>query len=122
MSRRNNRGPADAYEVGYGKPPKHSRFKKGQSGNRKGRLKKRGKMKPVEELVLDALNERVVVTENGRRKSMAKIELALKQMSNKAAAGDRRAMKLMIELLKAMESPDIVRRVTLVFGEGERNL
>ena len=25
------------YEVGYGKPPKATRFKKGQSGNPKGR-------------------------------------------------------------------------------------
>lgn len=29
----------DGYEVGYGKPPRHSQFKKGQSGNRKGRPK-----------------------------------------------------------------------------------
>jgi hypothetical protein len=27
------------YEVGYKKPPKHSQFKKGQSGNTKGRRK-----------------------------------------------------------------------------------
>ena len=30
---------ADEYEVGYGKPPKHTRFRKGQSGNLRGRPK-----------------------------------------------------------------------------------
>jgi hypothetical protein len=35
MLRRPQLMPGD-YEVGYGKPPKHSRFRKGQSGNPKG--------------------------------------------------------------------------------------
>ena len=30
---------ADDYDVGYGKPPKHTRFSKGQSGNLRGRPK-----------------------------------------------------------------------------------
>ena len=30
---------ADEYEVGYGKPPKDSQFKKGESGNKRGRPK-----------------------------------------------------------------------------------
>ncbi|MGJ3627161.1 DUF5681 domain-containing protein [Sphingomonas sp. MMS24-JH45] len=32
-------GPGPTYEVGYGKPPIHARFQKGQSGNPKGRKK-----------------------------------------------------------------------------------
>lgn len=28
--------PPPSYEVGYGKPPAHSRFRKGQSGNPRG--------------------------------------------------------------------------------------
>ena len=31
----------DDYEVGYGRPPKKTQFKKGQSGNPKGRPKRR---------------------------------------------------------------------------------
>ncbi len=36
---------ADDYEVGYGKPPKHTRFEKGRSGNPKGRPKGKKNLK-----------------------------------------------------------------------------
>ena len=35
----NRKGAEGNHEVGYGKPPKHTRFKPGQSGNSKGRPK-----------------------------------------------------------------------------------
>ena len=48
------------YEVGRGKPPVHTRFKKGQSGNPRG-----PRPKNLSALLLDALNEKVVVTIDG---------------------------------------------------------
>jgi Family of unknown function (DUF5681) len=47
------------YEVGRGKPPVHSRFKKGQSGNPRGRPAKN-----LAVLLAAALNETVTVTED----------------------------------------------------------
>ena len=52
------------YEVGYGKPPQHTQFKKGHSGNIKGRP--RGS-RNASTLLDEALRERVMVTENGVR-------------------------------------------------------
>jgi len=59
------------YKVGPGRPPLHTRFKKGQSGNPGGRS-----TKSVPALLADALNETVVVTIDGRRRTITKREAA----------------------------------------------
>jgi hypothetical protein len=57
----------DDYETGFGKPPKKTRFRKGQSGNPKGRPKGARNFKSD---VLDALSQPISVTENGKRKAI----------------------------------------------------
>src|SRR5260370_30614119 len=79
------------YEVGYGKPPLHTRFKKGQSGNPRGRP--RG-AKNLTTLLIDALNQPVVVTENGRRRQIAKRELGIPQPVHKVPIADPHAPQL----------------------------
>ena len=49
------------YAANYRKPPEHTRFKKGQSGNPRGRPAKN-----LPALLAAALNEKVTVTENGK--------------------------------------------------------
>ena len=46
------------YEIGYGRPPKSTRFKPGQSGNPKGR--KKGS-KNTYSILRDILNQKVTV-------------------------------------------------------------
>ncbi len=62
------------YDVGFGRPPKHAQFKKGQSGNRKGRPKGTLNLASVLERTL---REKVVTNENGRRKVKTKLEAAI---------------------------------------------
>jgi hypothetical protein len=81
------------YEVGFGKPPKHTRFQKGHSGNPRGRP--RGSLN-TSTLLEQALKEKVVVSENGRRKKVSKHRAILKQLVNKAAQGDHRAIQLLL--------------------------
>ena len=88
------------YEVGYGRPPVSGQFKKGRSGNPKGRTKG---SKNLQTLVSQALNETVMVTSEGRRKKMSKVEAAFIQQANKAAAGDPKALKLILDILAAEE-------------------
>ena len=83
------------YTVGKGKPPEHTRFQKGQSGNRTGRRKG---SKNVATLLEQVLNERVVVTENGKRRQITKLQAMLKQLANQAASGDHRAIKQLMPL------------------------
>lgn len=85
--------------VGYGRPPKQHQFKKGQSGNPKGRP--RGQ-KSFLALLDEALEQCVPVQEAGKRKMIKKYEVGAKQFANKIASGDYRALKLLLDL---QESP-----------------
>ncbi len=81
------------YEIGYGKPPRHTRFQKGQSGNSRGRPRT---AKNFATIVGEALRETVVINENGRRKKATKADVIGKQLVNKAAKGDHRSTHLLI--------------------------
>jgi Family of unknown function (DUF5681) len=89
------------YEVGYGKPPCHTRFSKGQSGNPKGR--ERGSQN-LSTLLREALNEPVVVTEDGGRRKISKRQAFIKQLVNQALKGDLRAARLLLDNLKEIDS------------------
>src|SRR4051812_989123 len=93
------RSRMDNGSVGYGKPPDHSRFRKGVSGNPKGRPKRKKDLATITDKVL---GEKVVVTENGRRRSITKLELIIRQLTNKAAQGNMPAVKILQGLCKTM--------------------
>ncbi len=89
-----------ATKVGYCNPPQHTRFKTGQSGNPRGRPKGTLNMATVLERTL---RENVVITEGGRRKTITKLEAAIKQLTNKAASGDLKALQLLAALVRSAE-------------------
>ena len=88
------------YAVGRGKPPRHSRFKKGQSGNPKGRP--RGSENHYS-ILMKVLNERVVATVKGRRRTITKLQAVLMQTVNQAASGDYRHTQLLLSKLPQIE-------------------
>ena len=89
-----------AYEVGYGKPPHHTRFVKGQSGNPKGRPPA---AKNVKTLLREALNEPVIIAENGRRRKITKIRAIITQVVNRSAKGDWRGIKILFDIIRDIE-------------------
>ncbi len=89
------------YDVGYGKPPVHSRFKPGVSPNPSGGKKGRRSLKADFEA---ELLEVVTVTENGKILKLSKQQLVVKALVTKAAKGDTRAIAKLIDV------------VTLLFG------
>jgi hypothetical protein len=86
--------------VGYRNPPEHTRFRKGQSGNPKGRPKGTLNMATVLERTL---REKVVITENGKRKIITKLEAAIKQLTNQVASGELKALHLLAKLVRSAE-------------------
>ena len=96
--------PADNqgnYEVGYGKPPLHTRFQKGKSGNPAGRP--RGQ-KNLATLLSDALDQKISVVENGQRKRISKREAIVTQLVNKSASADLKATQIVLAMLRDVET------------------
>src|SRR6266478_7239525 len=89
---------ASDYQVGPGRPPVHTRFRKGQSGNPGGRS-----TKSLPALLAAALNETVVVTIDGRRRKLTKREAIVTRMVDKSASADLRATKMLIDMMKDVE-------------------
>jgi hypothetical protein len=89
------------YEVGYGKPPRHTRFQKGRSGNPAGRP--RGK-KNLATLLSDALDQKIIVVESGRRKKISKREAIVTQLVNKSASADLKATQILLAMLRDVET------------------
>jgi hypothetical protein len=91
----------DDYEVGYGKPPKHTRFAKGASGNPSGRPKG---SKNLATHIHEAIHKKVRVnTENGVR-HITKLEATLMQLLNLALGGkNRQAIRDVLQLAQLAE-------------------
>lgn len=92
--------PTD-YEVGYRKPPAHTRFKKGQSGNPKGRRK--GTQNLATDLA-EELGERIRVREGDREYWASKQRAILKALMARASKGDVRAISVLFSIAKAVKS------------------
>ena len=77
-----------SYDVGYRKPPVHSRFAPGRSGNPKGRSK--GAKGFAAELERE-LAAKIAITENSRRRRITKSVAMIMSQVAKAIKGDTRA-------------------------------
>ena len=96
MPRENQRD----YDVGYGKPPCHTRFARGQSGNPRGRP---FGAKNLSTVLSDTLNETVIVTENGGRRKVTKRQAIIAQLVNRSATADFRAIKILLDIVRDIE-------------------
>jgi hypothetical protein len=83
------------YKVGYGKPPKTTRFKKGKSGNPSGRPK--GSLNLATDVTAE-LGEHITVREDGRSRRVSKQRALIKSLMAKALQGDVRAMTSLLAL------------------------
>lgn len=104
--------------VGYGRPPKHSQFKKGQTGNGKGRPLEREKrvashlkgQSLADDILRDELNETVNIRDGKGTRKLTKHVLVVKAQVKSAAGGNAIAQKEVIRQARELEERDTERR------------
>ena len=95
-------------KVGYRSPPTEHQFRKGQSGNPRGRRKA---TRGMSEVLMDELQSKVKITRNGKSESVTLIELAMKKLAHDMAAGKQAAFK--IYFVFAQMNPDVFGTTTI---------
>lgn len=88
------------YTVGYKKPPTKTQFKKGHSGNERGKIVGRKNLKTE---IVEELSTRITVTENGKQLKLSKQSIIVKRMVSDAAKGDAKARDQLIKLIGEVE-------------------
>ena len=90
----------DDYKVGYGKPPRATQFRRGSSGNPKGRPKA---SKGPDSHLMQELSKLITVTENGQRRRISKSRALYMQLVNKAISGDPTSTRIVSRHLERVQ-------------------
>ena len=86
-----------AYEIGYRRPPTSGRFKSGTSGNSKGRPKGAHNFMT---LLDKELAQHIIVTENGRKTRVTRLQAMIKRLVAGALQGEQKALLTLVEILR----------------------
>lgn len=113
-----DRAPGD-YEVGYGKPPRHTQFQPGRSGNPRGRP--RGARGLRAELKAE-LDERVTIVEEGKSKRVRKLRVVIKALTARAAKGNVAAADKLLSLLIQAEGFEDQRPAKRALSQADQQI
>jgi hypothetical protein len=86
-----------AYEIGYGRPPKATQFKKGQSGNPRG-SKKKIEVDDLRTVIEGVLAEPIKVRDGKKTRTVSKLEAMMLAQRLSALKGDQKAVKALFKL------------------------
>lgn len=103
--------------VGYGSPPNHTKWVKGQSGNPSGRRKGQANLATLLDRELSAM---ITITEGGRKKRISKREAVIKAVVNGSVKSDHRALASLIRMLNMLGEPQASQDTVL--AEDDRTI
>ena len=103
-----------SYEVGYCRPPKRTRWQKGQCGNPK-RIRKQTP-KPIVELIDDFFASKIAIVEQGVSRRVSALEAIVLQLWRQAVAGSKRATSILLQYqaFAARRYGSVKQRIELV--------
>jgi hypothetical protein len=84
-----------------GTPPKHTQFRKGTSGNPRGRPKG---SKNLSTYLMEAARDQVTATVGGRTRTISKLQATTMQLATKAAGGDQAAIGRFLDWIDEIET------------------
>ncbi len=93
---------SDDYAVGYKKPPRHTRFRKGCSGNPGG--KRRAVATSASSALAHVLAKQVTVSDEDGEARISQLEALMRDLVRKARSGDTRCLKLVLDRLNELEA------------------
>src|ERR1700745_1498220 len=103
MSAKKKKPPAqDSNPVGYDKPPVHTRFRKGKSGNPTGK-RKRGEAAPAEALIWQEVHRLVTVREGDKITRMPALQVVARSLTTCAAKGNVPAQRTLVKIVQDIE-------------------
>ena len=88
------------YEVGYKKPPRHTQFRKGKSGNPAGRPKRAVN---VQASLTKTLSEPVIVRIDGKPTKMSSLDAGLLNLRTNMLKGDPKAIAILVKMMVAAD-------------------
>jgi Family of unknown function (DUF5681) len=101
MAKKRRNVMSTARKVGRGNPPKHTQFRKGTSGNPKGRPKG---SKNLTTYLMEAARDQVTATVGGKARKISKIQATAMQLATKAAGGDQGAIAKFLDWMDEIET------------------
>jgi hypothetical protein len=117
---RDSQAATGDYEVGYRKPPKHTRFKSGQSGNPRGRPKGTKNLKTD---LMEELGEKVVIREGDQSRQVSKQRAVVKSLVTRTLKGDTRAGSLLMSMMmRLLDTGEGAPTVTEPLLDDEREI